>query len=96
MSMVKPPKTIDGATVLEWAWSGELPFGLLTYTSGETAAEIYGFAICSYPEATNVYRFSCNKNWEAEQDSPYESVEAAKDNIPSQYNNALVNWVKCK
>ena len=91
--MNNPPRTIDGATVLEWAWSGEIPFGVLTYTSGENAAEIYGFAICRYPNATSVYRFSCNKDWEAEQDSTYESVEAAKVNIPSHYNSALVNWV---
>jgi len=91
--MSKPPKEIDGAKVLEWAWSGNKPFGFVRYESGEVAAEIYGLAICSYSDSNKVYRFSCDSFWETEQDSDYESIEDAKDNLPIQYQE-VVNWQK--
>lgn len=43
--MSKPPKEIDGAKVIEWAWSGSEPFGVVCFESGEVAAEIFGLAI---------------------------------------------------
>lgn len=39
--MSKPPKEIDGAKVLEWAWSGSKPFGVVRDETGEVAVEIY-------------------------------------------------------
>lgn len=50
--MNKPPSKIDDATVLFWAWSGEIPFGLVS------GVEIYGLAICQYRKKDEVYRFS--------------------------------------
>jgi hypothetical protein len=92
--MSKPPKTIDGAEVIEWAWSGEKPFGVLRNDSGIVAAEIYGLAICRYTKSGEIYRFSCDANWETEQDSDYQSVEEAKSNLPLQYQEVKANWNK--
>ena len=89
-----PPKEIDGAQVLEWAWSGIKPFGVVRYDSGEIAAEIFGIAICSYSGSDLFYRFSCDSHWETEQDSDYKSIEEAKSNLPFQYSNVPVNWQK--
>ncbi len=90
-----PPKIIDGAIVLEWAWSGALPFGFIKYTeTNDVASEIFGFAICQYPGSKTIYRFSCDKNWETEQDSDYSSIEDAKKNLPEQYKNVEAKWVK--
>ncbi len=90
--MNKPPKEIDGALVIEWAWSGERPFGVVHYSSGDIASEIYGLAICRYINDNKVYRFSCDENWETEQDADYDSLEEAKVNLPAQYQNIKVNW----
>ena len=92
--MRKPPQEIDGAIVLEWAWSGEKPFGAVRYSSGEVASEIYGLAICSYPDDGKVYRFSCNADWETEQDSDYSTVDEAKNNLPEQYRAVEASWQK--
>ena len=95
--MKKPPKEIDGAKVLEWAWSGSIPFGTIKYKDGEmdgqTASEIYGLAICQYENSDVVYRFSCDENWETQQDGNYNSVEEAKEYLPDQYRNISANWI---
>lgn len=91
-----PPKEIDGAKVLEWAWSGGKPFGVLCYESGEIASEIFGLAICRYDDSDIIYRFSCDSSWETEQDSDYRSVAEAKENLPVQYKNVDVDWQKHK
>ncbi|GAA5445229.1 hypothetical protein Misp06_03427 [Microbulbifer sp. NBRC 101763] len=92
--MSKPPKEIDGAQVLEWAWSGDKPFGELRYESGEIASEIFGLAICQYDESDVIYRFSCDSSWEKEQDSDYGSIAEAKENLPEQYKKIEAHWQK--
>ena len=92
--MNKPPETIDNAEVLYWAWSGDSPFGVLKNTDGSVASEIYGLAICQYLDSGTIYRFSCDKHWETEQDSNYASVEEAMNFLPEQYKNVQVNWIK--
>jgi len=92
--MNKPPKTIDNAEVLYWAWSENRPFGVLKDTDGYIAVEIYGLAICRYMDSGIIYRFSCNKNWETEQDSDYASVEEAMKFLPEQYKNIQAKWIK--
>ncbi len=93
--MNMPPETIDdNAEVLYWAWSGDSPFGVLKYPDGSVAAEIYGLAICRYLDSGTIYRFSCDKDWETEQDSNYASVEEAMNFLPEQYKNVQVNWIK--
>lgn len=90
--MKEPPKNIDDAKVLEWAWSGEKPFGFLFYENGEVAAEIYGLAICQNESNKTIYRFSCDYDWVVEQDSVHESLSDAKSNLPQQYCNVPANW----
>lgn len=92
--MNKPPKEIDGAKVLYWAWSGSVPFGFIKYPDGQIAFEIYGLAICQYEKSGQIYRFSCDKNWETEGDSPYDSVNQAIEDLPEQYKNVRADWVK--
>jgi hypothetical protein len=92
--MSQPPKKIDGAIVLEWAWSGCKPFGTVRYESGEIASNIFGLALCCYTGSTKVYRFSCDSEWETEQDSEYGSIEEAKENLPAQYQDVKAIWYK--
>lgn len=84
--MSQPPENIDGAKVLSWAWSGAAPFGFVG------SEPVYGLAICQYPSTGTIYRFSCGGGWETLQDSDYETVEEAKENVPGQYLNAQVTW----
>ena len=90
---MKPPSHIDGALVLEWAWS-DIPFGHVPFSDGSVAATIRGLALCQYRDSQKVYRFSCNANWETEQDMDYASVIEAKNSLPEQYQGAPVFWQK--
>lgn len=92
---MKPPKKIDHAIVLEYAWS-DIPFGAIKYSdSDKIAAEIHGFLICKYDNSDRYYRFSCNKNWEVENDAAYDSIEQAKNSInENQYNLENLHWRK--
>ena len=93
--MNRSPQYIDNAKVLEWAWSGDVPFGVINYDNGEIAATIYGLAICQYENSNKVYRFSCDKNWETEQDFDYDSVSEAKKELPQQYKQVEAMWQAC-
>lgn len=86
--MNRPPETIDGAKVLHWAWSGSKPYGFV----GPDA--VYGLAICQYQGQSTVYRFSCDAEWQTLQDNDYNTVEEAKANVPSQYQNVPVVWAQ--
>lgn len=87
---MKPPATIDGARVIEWAWSGERPFG---YVPGAEPSEaIFGLAVTIYEKSKTIYRFSCDARWETVQDSPYSSVEEAKHRLPLQYKEVAADW----
>ena len=90
---MKPPSHIDGALVLEWAWS-DRPFGHVPFDDGSVAAAIHGLAICQYPDSQAVFRVSCNANWETEQDMDYSSVAEAKALLPEQYQQSTVAWKK--
>lgn len=89
--MKLPPAELDGARVLEWAWSDD-SFGVVQSSSGEVAAPIHGLAICQYDTDPNVYRFSCNNNWDVCQDQIYDSVQEAKDYLPEQYRRVPAQW----
>lgn len=84
----KPPLEIDGALVLEWAWSGQNPFG---FVRGAEPPEIFGLAIATY-DYKQFYRFSCDKDWNTVQDSSYNSVEDAKLKLPEQYKQVRAVW----
>ena len=83
-----PPPIIDGATVVEWAWSGDLPFGEVP---GSDSPWIHGLAIATY-DGKGFYRFSCDRHWEVQQDDVYESLEEAKQHLPQQYRNVDACW----
>lgn len=89
---VEPPDSIDGANVIKWAWSGEKPFGYVSNEDGTDTDAVYGLAICRYNDSDNVYRFSCDSNWETVQDAVYDTVENAIAQLPDQYKNVEANW----
>ncbi len=88
MSENSPPLEIDGALVLEWAWSGWNPFGSVP---GATESDIFGLAIATY-DFERYYRFSCDRNWNTIQDAVYESIEEAKRMLPDQYKGVAAVW----
>lgn len=88
--MNNPPDKIDGAEVIEWSYS-DSPYGKLFDENGKDSISIHGFAICTY-DHVKFYRFSCNKNWETEQDSLFDSVEEAKQANYPQYGNNKIKW----
>ncbi len=92
--MSKPQKEIDGAKVLYWAWSGSIPFGFVGTPEDPMASKIFGLAICQYENSDDVYRFSCDENWETQQDQVYDSIEQAIENLPDQYKNVSAEWIK--
>lgn len=85
---MQPPNKIDGARVIEWAWSGDDPFGEVP---GTVHPEIYGLAIATYDDIV-FYRFSCDRNWNTVQDALHDYVAAAKDQLPDQYRNVVAKW----
>ena len=93
--MVEPPDELDGAKVIRWAWSGIKPFGYLPVIDGDLdneSIEIFGLAICQYNGADEVYRFSCDKDWEVQQDGVYDSIDNALRQLPDQYKLVTANW----
>jgi hypothetical protein len=89
----EPPEELDGARIIKWAWAGEKPFGFLQYQDDlYEPLEIYGLAICQYSNSEGIYRFSCDKDWEVQQDGLFESVEDAMRLPPDQYRLVKANW----
>lgn len=86
----EPPVTIDGARVLEWAWSGDQPFGEVP---GADSPKISGLAIATYDDQA-FYRFSCNHAWETQQDGLYDSIDEAKRQLPDQYRQVVAQWIQ--
>lgn len=84
----QPPSEIDGARAIEWAWSGDLPFGEIP---GTDPSLIFGLAIATYDDR-KFYRFSCDRDWETQQDAPYYSVLEPEAQVPNQYLNSEVVW----
>lgn len=88
MADSRPPSKIDGARVVEWAWSGDLPFGEVP---GAGSSLIFGLAIATYDDH-EFYRFSCDRAWKTQQDAVYDSVVEAKAHVPNQYRNSEIVW----
>jgi hypothetical protein len=56
---------------------------------------IFGLAICRYKNSGEVYRFSCNSDWETENDSAWEySIQEAMEGPSTQYDIRKVQWIK--
>ncbi|MDI1313240.1 hypothetical protein [Prosthecobacter sp.] len=87
--MNPPPAQIDGATVIEWAWSEPEPFGEVPVNS---TGPIFGLAIAKYDDAEGIYRFSCDRDWSCVQDEFYNSAEEAKEQLPEQYRRVAAIW----
>jgi hypothetical protein len=87
---VLPPKTLDGAAVLYWAWSESTPFFVMP--DGAEGIPIHGLAVCCYAKSGVAYRFSCNRDWEVENDSPYNSAEQAMRAPSAQFDANAVRW----
>lgn len=87
--MNRPPPIIDNARVLWWAWAGDEPFGFC----GDVA--VYGFVVCRY-DLGEMYRFSCNRDWETINDSVHEDEEEAMASIPVNYlaSASRIQWHK--
>lgn len=85
---MQPPIEIDGARVIEWAWSGLRSFGSVP---GADPPEVFGLAITTYDD-NQFYRFSCDRNWNTIQDADYRSVPEAKDHLPDQYRSVKAHW----
>ena len=88
-----PHDKLDGAKVIKWAWSGDKPFGLIQINdNGSDSIAIYGLAICQYDDSSDIYRFSCDKDWEVLQDEVYKTVYDAIRQIPDQYKFVIAQW----
>lgn len=92
--MKKPPAQLDGADVILWAWSGAKPYFAMPYGNGRM--EIFGLAICKYSKGTGIYRFSCNADWEVENDGLYDNIGQAATALSAQYDAARVEWFDFK
>ncbi|MFN8335603.1 MAG: hypothetical protein U0U09_10770 [Cyclobacteriaceae bacterium] len=90
--IVEPPDELDGAKVVTWAWSGNKPFGFIPIADSNDSIEVFGLAICQYDDSYSVYRFSCDKDWEVQQDEEYESVDDALRQLPDQYKLVTAKW----
>ena len=88
---MQPPDFIDGARVLEWAWS-DAPFGGVSEPDGSNEINIHGLALCRYDTGSAVYLFACSIEWECEQDAPYDSCVEAKERLPAQYRKEVPLW----
>lgn len=84
---MKPPASIDNAEVVAWAWSGPSPFFVMSNCDGTSGPSIHGLAICKYANGS-VYRFSCNQDWETENDAPFATIRDAMTAVPP--NNAII------
>jgi hypothetical protein len=91
--MICPPSEIDNAKVLFWAWSEGLPF--FTMPDGGQGIQIFGLAVCQYKKSGDIYRFSCNQNWEVEGDACWgHDVEGALHGASGQYDISDIRWMR--
>ncbi len=75
--ILEPPDELDGAEVLLWAFDPQKPFFILEYSDGTPYKPIHGFAICRYPGENQYYKFSCDIEWQVENDWVYDILEEA-------------------
>ena len=87
----QPSPEIDGARVIEWAWSSDQPFSDLIV---EGSPKIFGLVIATFNDR-QFYRFSCDQEWKTQQDCLYDSIDEAKSQLPDQYRNVEAKWMKC-
>lgn len=86
-----PPSSIDGADVLFFAWSGATPFFIMP--DGGAGRRIFGLAICEYQRHHGVYSFSCDEQWETQNDMLLRTAEEALYERSSQFDRSAVQWI---
>jgi hypothetical protein len=89
---MKPPRELDGAEVMLWAWSEPAPFFGMPCSDGSPTIPIHGLAVCRHAQTGSIYRFSCKATWEVENDSTWPSIEAAVHGASGQYDIEAVSW----
>lgn len=82
--MKTPPDFIDGAKVIKWIYSENEALTVIYSVDKTQKEEIFGIAICQYPNSTKYCRFYCNKNWKVIQDTEYDTLDKAIELLPSQ------------
>lgn len=91
-NILEPPDEIDGAKVVWWAYDSKKPFFVMKFTNGLDYKPIHGFALCQYKSSREVYKFSCDLQWNVANDSVYETVEQALSDIGRQFQD--IHWQK--
>ncbi|NTV37190.1 MAG: hypothetical protein HGA53_09565 [Anaerolineaceae bacterium] len=74
---LEPPDELDGAEVILWAFTPQKPFFIMVYSDGTPYKPIHGFAICRYKGESQYYKFSCDIEWNVENDMDCDSIEEA-------------------
>jgi len=95
----RPPNPLDGAKVLMWAFSVQLPFYHIQSKESESHSPVFGLAVAQYPGDQSFYAFGCNFHWKVVQDSHFKSIEEAISHFqnlclphaPVWYNNSAEN-----
>ena len=87
-----PPHVVDGAKILDWVWSGDVPFGHILNREGAKICAVHGLAICAYAGDPRIYRFSCDRNWNVEQDAFHDSAAEAKTEVAQLYPLSIAPW----
>ncbi|MEM7335452.1 MAG: hypothetical protein AAF490_25460 [Chloroflexota bacterium] len=87
-----PPKVIDGAIVKFYASGGTQPIYSVPIVDSAETIEIWGLAICHYPNTGKIYRFSCDYNWETQNDLDFASILEAKTGLSGNYEIEKIQW----
>lgn len=89
----EPPDELDGAEVILWAFHPQKPFFIMEYSDGTQYKPIHGFAICRYKGEQRYYKFSCDINWNVENDLDCGCIEEAVK-IATDMSNEPIIWNK--
>jgi hypothetical protein len=77
--MTNPPRTIDGAKVLQVAdLEGSAPSGRMRHTvNGVEVTAFAALALARYPGQVGIYLFHCDDGWKTMTDTYHEDSEQA-------------------
>ncbi len=89
----EPPDELDGAEVILWAYNPVKPFFIMKSSDGNEYKPIHGFAICSYKGSEKFYKFSCDRDWNVENDFDAASIEEAVE-IAKKQSSEPITWNK--
>ena len=90
---LEPPGELDGAQVQLWAYDPLKPFFIMEYSDGRPGKPIHGFAICQYKGEKKFYKFSCDSEWNVENDLDCDSVDEAMSAAQDMTAEAIT-WIK--